>query len=82
MTTCREVDVVLEVIKQILLAESVMGTSSQRTLDVFEPVVDAPETKWYVLTKVTDDDLELREAVEYAVGDDSQKVQRHAVREA
>lgn len=63
MTTSRGVDIVLEIVQQILLAGTLMDASSQRTLNIFEPVINAPEVEWNVLADVADDDVELGQAV-------------------
>lgn len=50
-------------------------------LEILEPVVDAPEVEGEVLAHVTDDNLEVGEAVEDAVGDEAHEVEVDAVGE-
>jgi len=82
VSTGGEVDVVLEVIVNGLLTHNISCLGCKGLLNIFEPVVDAPEVEGDVLTQVTNDDLELGEAVEDAVGDHTEEMQRYAVGEA
>lgn len=82
VATRGEVDVVLEVVVDIFLAKDISCLLRKRAFDILKPVVDAPEIVGDVLAEMTDDDLELREAVKDTVGHDAEKMQRYCVRKA
>ncbi|KAJ0158904.1 Positive regulator of purine utilization [Colletotrichum tanaceti] len=83
----RDPDVAAEVVVDGLLAHAAAAPVAvalglgDGLLDVLEPVVDAPKVKGELLAQVADDDLEAREAVEDAVGDEAHEVQADAVGE-
>jgi hypothetical protein len=79
MATGGDPDVLGKVLSDGLLARLL---EAQRFLDILKPVVDPPEIEGNVLAQVTDNDLELGEAVEEAVGHHSEEVQTDALGEA
>jgi hypothetical protein len=72
-------DILRKVLSDGLLARLLQA---EWFLDILEPVVDPPEVEGNVLAQVADDDLELGEAVEEAVGHHSEEVQTDALGEA
>jgi hypothetical protein len=78
VATSSDPDVLRKVLSDGLLARLLQA---ERFLDVLEPVVDPPEVEGDVLAQVADDDLELGEAVEEAVGYHSEEVQTDALGE-
>jgi len=81
VTTGGDPDVVVEVVVEGALADDIASLGGKWLLDILEPVVGAPEVEWNVLTKMTDNDLQLREAVEDTVGDDTEEVERYSIGE-
>lgn len=79
MTTGGNPDVLRKVLSNGLLARLF---ETQGFLDVLKPVVNSPEVEGNVLAQVADDDLELGEAVEEAVGHHTEEVQTDALGEA
>jgi hypothetical protein len=78
VATGSDPDVLRKVLSDRLLTRLLQA---ERFLDVLEPVVDPPEVEGNVLAQVADDDLELGEAVEEAVGHHSEEVQTDALGE-
>jgi hypothetical protein len=62
-----DLDVRLEIVIDSLLSHDTTLLVSNGPHDIFEPVVDIPEVEGNVLALVTDDNLQLREAVVHSV---------------
>lgn len=75
MSAGSDLDVLLEVVIDGLLGHDTTLHVSNGPLDIFEPVVDTPEVDGNVLALMTDNDLQLREAVQHSVRDQAQRVQ-------
>ena len=81
VSTGSDPDVLLEVVIDGLLGHHATLLISNGPLDIFEPVVDTPEVEGNVFALVTNNNLQLGEAVEHSVGDQAQGVQADTVGE-
>jgi hypothetical protein len=70
-----QVDVVLEIIDEWFLGDPVFCFLCERSLNVFKPMAHGPEVERDVLPKIADNNLELREAIEAAVADDTEEME-------
>jgi len=81
VTTGGDPDVVIEVVVEGALANDIASLGGEWLLNILEPVVGTPEVEGDMLAKMADNDLQLREAVEDTVGDDTEKVKRYGIGE-
>lgn len=76
MPTCGQPYIVVEIVIKVLLYEDVSGLFDKWSLYVVQPMIDAPEIEGDVFSQVADGDFELRKAIEDAVGDHTEEMQR------